>query len=177
VTFEETSLTGAWVVRLEPHADERGYFVRTFSEDAFRERGLDARVAQSSLSWNRTRGTIRGMHYQAAPHEEAKLVSCLRGRLYDVALDLRPGSPTEGTWFGLELTGDELTAFYVPEGVAHGFQTLEDDTLVHYQISVPHSPEASRVVAFDDPAYGIEWPLPPGVMSERDADASRERRR
>lgn len=173
MTFEETPLAGAWVIRLEPHADERGYFVRTFSEDAFRERGLDPRVAQSSLSWNRTRGTIRGMHYQAAPHEEAKLVSCLRGRLYDVALDLRPGSPTEGTWFGVELAGDELTAFYVPEGVAHGFQTLEDDTLVHYQISVPHSPEASRVVAFDDPAYGIEWPLPPGVMSERDAAASR----
>jgi dTDP-4-dehydrorhamnose 3,5-epimerase len=177
VTFEETPLAGTWVIRLEPHQDERGYFVRTFSEDAFRERGLDTRVSQTSLSWNHQSGTLRGMHYQASPHGESKLVSCLQGRIYDVALDLRPGSPSEGEWFSVELGAGDFTSLYVPEGVAHGFQTLEDSTLVHYQISVPQTPDAARIVGFDDPAYGIRWPLPVGVISERDAAASRGARR
>jgi dTDP-4-dehydrorhamnose 3,5-epimerase len=176
MTFEKTKLAGAWVIRLEPYEDERGYFVRTFSEDAFRAHGLDPRVAQTSLSWNRQRGTLRGMHYQASPHGEAKLVSCLRGRLYDVILDLREGSETEGEWLSVELDGDDLTALFVPEGLAHGFQTLEDDTLVQYQISVPFVSDAARVVAYDDSAYAIEWPLPVSVISERDAAASRARR-
>jgi dTDP-4-dehydrorhamnose 3,5-epimerase len=174
VKFEETPLAGAWVVRLDAHEDERGTFVATFREEDFASHGLNPHVSQTSLSWNRVRGTLRGLHLQDPPFAEAKLVSCLRGSLFDVIVDLRDGSPTRNAWFGLELRAGDLSSLYIPEGCAHGFQTLEDDTLVGYVLSAPYRADAARVCAYDDPAFGISWPLPPGPMSARDAAAPRQ---
>ena len=157
------------MIEIEPSVDERGFFARTFSEEEFGLRGLQTRVAQSSISFNRRRGTLRGMHYQAAPHEEAKLVRCTAGAMYDVILDLRSGSPTYLSSWGTELTAANHRMVYVPEGCAHGFMTLEDDSEVSYQISVPFTPAASRGVRWNDPAFSIAWPIEPVVMSNRDA--------
>ncbi|HEX6040824.1 dTDP-4-dehydrorhamnose 3,5-epimerase [Longimicrobium sp.] len=167
--FVPTLLDGAWVVEPEPVEDERGFFARTWCADEFRARGLDPALAQCSVSFNRRRGTLRGMHFQAAPHAEAKLVRCTRGALWDVVVDLRPGSPTFTRWFGVELTADNHRALYVPQGFAHGFQTLADDTEVFYQISVPYAPGAGRGVRWDDPAFGIRWPHADArILSDRD---------
>ncbi len=168
--FVETPLAGAWVVELEPVEDERGSFSRTFDEDAFRSRGLEPAIAQCSVSFNRRRGTLRGMHYQADPYGECKLVRCTRGRIFDVVVDVRRGSPTYTSWFGVELTPDNGRLLYVPEGCAHGFQTLDDATEVSYQISRTFMPDHARGVRFDDPAFGIEWPLPVSVVSRRDSE-------
>jgi dTDP-4-dehydrorhamnose 3,5-epimerase len=173
VLFRESPVAGAFVVEPERIADERGFFARTFSSDEFTARGLDGRVEQCSTSFNPSVGTLRGLHYQAAPHGEAKLVRCTRGAIYDVAVDLRPPSPSYLRWFGLELNADDGLAFYIPEGCAHGFQTLEDATEVHYQISTPYVPAAGRGVRWNDPTFGIEWPPPPPdgrTMSQRDAE-------
>jgi dTDP-4-dehydrorhamnose 3,5-epimerase len=167
--FRETSIPGAWLVTQEPIEDERGQFARTFCATEFASRGLTATVAQSSVSYNRRARTLRGMHYQAQPYPEAKLVTCLRGALFDVIVDLRRGSPTFARWFGFELREGDGTSLFAPEGTAHGFVTLVDDTAVHYQISEAYRPELARGVRFDDPAFGIRWP--PGgdyVMSSRD---------
>ena len=153
----------------EPRADARGFFLRTFCAGEFAAAGLDPAVAQCSLSFNSRRGTLRGMHYQAAPHAEAKLIRCVRGGIYDVIIDLRPASVTFRRHFAVELTCDNRRALYVPRGCAHGFQTLEDDTEVWYQMSVPHVPEASRGVRWDDPAFGITWPIASPVLHPRDA--------
>ena len=153
----------------EPRADARGFFLRTFCAGEFAAAGLDPAVAQCSLSFNSRRGTLRGMHYQAAPHAEAKLIRCVRGGIYDVIVDLRPASVTFRRHFAVELTRDNRRALYVPRGCAHGFQTLEDDTEVWYQMSVPHVPEASRGVRWDDPAFGITWPIASPVLHPRDA--------
>lgn len=168
--FTPTPLAGAIVVSAERMADERGHFARLYCRDEFARHGLDPSLSQCSVSWNRTAGTLRGMHYQAAPHAEAKLVRCTRGALFDVIVDLRPGSGTRGRWFGLELaaTGDDM--LYVPEGFAHGFLTLAADTEVHYQISVPYQPAASRGFRWDDPEVGISWPARPEVISARDRE-------
>jgi dTDP-4-dehydrorhamnose 3,5-epimerase len=168
VRFTETPLAGAFVVELDLLRDERGYFARTFDAGEFAERGLDASVVQCNTSFNERRGTLRGMHYQAAPNGEAKLVRCTRGSVYDVAVDLRDGAPTRGRWFGVELSADNGRMLYIPAGMAHGFQALEDDTELHYQMSHHYVPEAARGVRFDDPAFGIEWPLPDPIVSERD---------
>jgi dTDP-4-dehydrorhamnose 3,5-epimerase len=173
VLFVETPVAGALVVEPQPIEDERGFFARTFSAEEFAERGLDVRVDQCSVSFNARAGTLRGMHYQAAPHGETKLVRCTRGAIFDVAVDLRPDSPTYLRWAGLELTAENGRALYVPEGCAHGFQTLTDGAEVLYQISTPYVPDAARGVRWDDPAFGIEWPeAPPGgrTMSARDAE-------
>jgi dTDP-4-dehydrorhamnose 3,5-epimerase len=130
--------------------------------------GLDPTVVQRSVSYNKLRGTLRGMHYQAAPHQENKLVSCLRGAIFDVVLDLRPASPTYRRWAGANLTAEGFEALYVPKGCAHGFVTLTDDAVVHYEISEFHHPESARGVRYDDPAFGIRWPLQPRVISARD---------
>ena len=168
--FTETRLPGVFVVETEPRGDERGWFARGWCADEFRARGLDPRLAQCSISFNRRSGTLRGMHYQAAPHGEAKLVRCTMGAIYDVVVDLRPGSPTFRRWTAVKMTARNRHMLYVPEGVAHGFQTLEPDTEVFYQISEPHRPEAARGVRWDDPAFGIEWPgAAPRIMSGRDA--------
>lgn len=166
--FEEAPLPGAWVVRLEAHHDERGSFARTFAADEFERRGLDPRVAQCSVSFNPRRGTLRGLHYQADPHGECKLIRCTRGGVYDVLVDLRPGSPTYCGWFGVELTPTGGTMVYAPVGVAHGLLTLADDSEVSYQISAPYVPEAARGVRWDDPVFGIDWPADVEVISERD---------
>lgn len=166
--FRPLPLGGAYVVELEPFADERGFFARTFCRDAFRERGLATDYPQSSVSFNARRGTLRGMHFQAAPHAEAKLVRCTRGQLYDVIVDLRRESPTYCRWEGVELDAARRNALYVPEGFAHGFISLEDETEVFYQISHAYHPESARGVRWDDPAFGIRWPAAPSVISERD---------
>jgi dTDP-4-dehydrorhamnose 3,5-epimerase len=172
MVFRETPVAGSYVVEPERMEDARGFFARTFSADEFAARGLDARVDQCSTSFNAKRGTLRGMHYQAAPHGEAKLVRCTRGAIYDVAVDLRPDSPSYLRWVAAELTAENGHALYVPEGCAHGFQTLEDASEILYQISRAYVPEAARGVRWDDPAFNIAWPpAPPGgrTLAERDA--------
>ena len=166
--FEAVGVVGAWLLRLERLADERGFFGRTWSAEEFGDRGLASVLSQASLSFNTHAGTLRGMHLQAAPKEEAKVVRCVRGAIYDVVLDLRPGSPTYKRWDARELTADNRLSLYVPEGVAHGFQTLNDATEVLYLISQPYDAALARGVRWNDPAFGIEWPLPVGTMSERD---------
>jgi dTDP-4-dehydrorhamnose 3,5-epimerase len=167
--FEPTKLAGVYAVELEPHADERGFFARALSVDEFQAHGLDGRVSQISLSRNVSAGVLRGMHLQRPPHEETKLVRCVRGAVYDVVVDLRRGSPTHGEWVAIELDERSGRAAYVPQGCAHGFQTLEPDSDVLYVISVPHAPDFASGVRWDDPAFGIEWPyLPSRLISERD---------
>jgi dTDP-4-dehydrorhamnose 3,5-epimerase len=163
-----TPLAGAWLIDLERHEDERGYFARAWCEHEFAAHGIPMRVAQCNVSFNRRRGTLRGMHYQAAPHAEAKIVRCPRGAIYDVILDLRPGSPTFRKWFAAELTAENQRMMFVPEGFAHGLQTLVDDTEVFYLMSEFFHPDAARGVRWDDPAFGIEWPIADPVLSERD---------
>jgi dTDP-4-dehydrorhamnose 3,5-epimerase len=169
--LRETPLAGAFVVELESLADERGHFARTFDAKLFAEYGLDARVAQCNSSFNKHAGTLRGMHYQEAPHGEAKLVRVTRGAIYDVIVDLRASSPSRGRWFAVELSSESSSALFVPMGFAHGFQSLLADSEVHYQMSYPYVAEAARGVRFDDPAFGIRWPDPPPggrIVSERD---------
>ena len=168
MTFEEAPLPGSYVIRLEPVIDERGWFARSFDVDRFHELGFDPSVVQCGVSTSSLAGTLRGMHYQSTPHAESKLVRCTRGAIHDVIVDLRPDSPTYCDWFSLELTPGNATMLYVPQGVAHGFQTLRDETEVHYQFSHRHAPAHARGVRFDDPAFGIQWPRPALVVSPRD---------
>ncbi len=169
--FAEAGLAGAWVVEPEPLADARGFFARTFDAAEFARRGLRSAFPQCSVSYNAAAGTLRGLHYQAAPHGEAKLVRCTAGAIYDVIVDLRPGSPTRGRWAAVELTAANRRALYVPEGFAHGFQTLADGSEVFYQISAPFVAEAARGVRWDDAAFGVVWPAAERrVMSDRDRD-------
>jgi dTDP-4-dehydrorhamnose 3,5-epimerase len=169
--FDETKLNGAWVVELDLLGDERGWFARTFDADEFAQRGMDATVAQCNASFNARRGTLRGMHYQAEPHGESKLVRCVRGAMFDVAVDLRRESPTFRAWHGVELSSQNRLAFYIPAGLAHGFQTLTDDCEVLYQMGHHYVPDAARGVRWNDPAFDIEWPDAGGerIVSERDA--------
>jgi dTDP-4-dehydrorhamnose 3,5-epimerase len=169
VRFVETALAGVVVVELEEHVDERGSFARTWCREEMAAAGLSSELAQCSLSRNRRAGTLRGLHFQRAPHEEAKLVRCTRGAIFDVAVDLRGGSPTRGRWVGIQLDPDNGRALYVPEGCAHGFQTLLDDTDVAYMISVPYAPDAADGVRWDDPVLAIDWPnAVDRTISERD---------
>ena len=156
--FTPTKLAGAFVIELERHDDERGFFARTWCRDEFADHGLVPHLAQCSLSRNASSGTLRGMHYQSAPHEETKLVRCTAGAIFDVIIDLRPESQTYGEWLGVELRADDGNALYVPKGFAHGFQTLVDEADVLYMIADPYVPEAASGVRWDDPAFGIEWP-------------------
>lgn len=167
--FRETDVPGAYVIDLDRHADERGFFARSWCRRAFREHGLNPRIVQCNISYNEARGTLRGMHYQMPPHEEAKLVRCTRGRIYDVIIDLRRDSPAFTQYVGIELNDRNRTMLYVPEGVAHGFLTLDDDTEVFYQMSAFYAPEAARGVRWNDPAFGIDWPAPVRQIKERDA--------
>jgi dTDP-4-dehydrorhamnose 3,5-epimerase len=166
--FSDTGIDGAWVIEAERLEDERGFFARTWDADEFADRGLNPGLAQCSISYNRARGTLRGLHYQVAPHEEAKVVRCIAGAIFDVVVDLRPHSSTFKDWFGVELSAANRLALYVPEGCAHGFLTLDEDCEVHYQISHSYAPEAARGVRWDDPAFGIQWPGEVVVMNERD---------
>lgn len=166
--FIATRLTGLWLVEPERIEDERGFFARTWCEREFRERGLNSQWVQCNISFNQKRGTLRGMHYQAAPYEETKLVSCTQGAIYDVAVDLRPGSATFRQWVGAELSAENRRLFYIPAGFAHGFITLEDQSTVFYQMSEFYHAEAARGVRWNDPALGIEWPIPVAVISDKD---------
>lgn len=166
--FRETPLAGAFVIDPERIEDARGFFARSFCAHEFSAHGLDATLVQCNVSFNRAAGTLRGMHYQAAPHEESKLVRCTRGALYDVIVDLRPASPTYRQWFGERLDEDNRRMLFIPPGFAHGFQTLEDDTEVFYQMSAFFQPDAARGVRHDDPVLGIRWPREPVNVSERD---------
>ena len=166
--FEPAPLQGAFVLRLERREDERGFFARSFCESDFRAHGLNPAVAQCNVSWNRRKGTLRGLHYQAKPHEEAKLVRCTRGAVWDVIVDLREGSPTRLRWHALELSADNRLALYVPEGFAHGFQTLQDDCEVLYQMAESYHADLARGVAWNDPRLGIAWPIAEPILSERD---------
>ncbi len=165
----ETPLEGLYLVEATPHADDRGLFARVYDEDAFRSAGLCCDWPQSSLSFNTVRGTLRGLHYQADPHPEPKLVRCARGRIFDVAVDIRPESRTFRQWFGAELSADIRNALYIPAGFAHGFITLDDASEVHYQIGERYRPDLARGLRWNDTAFGIRWPIEPRVISQRDA--------
>jgi len=166
--FTETKLRGAYVIEPEKLEDERGFFARTWSADEFSAKRLNSPLVQCNTSWNKRKGTVRGMHFQDPPHQEAKLVRCTAGALYDVVVDLRRESPTWGQWFGIELSRENLRMIFVPEGFAHGYQTLVDDTDVFYQVSTYYHAESARGVRWDDPTLAIEWPLPISVISQRD---------
>lgn len=167
--FTPARLSGLCLVEMERHEDARGWFARSWCAREFAEHGLTAELAQVSVSFNRLKGTLRGLHYQRPPHAEAKLVRCLTGAIWDVALDLRPASPTLGQWQAFELSAENRRALYVPEGFAHGFQTLAPSSEVLYLISSFHAPEAAAGLRYDDPAFGIPWPLPVTSISPRDA--------
>ena len=168
--FTPTKIAGVWLVELDRRSDERGWFARTWCAEEFSRHGLHPGLSQCSISANARRGTLRGMHYQCAPHAEAKLVRCIRGALYDVGLDLRPASATFRHWVAAELTAENGRALYFPAGCAHGFQTLADHTEVFYSIATPWHPESGRGVRWNDPAFGIQWPLPAeALLSDRDA--------
>ena len=167
--FNKTAINGAFVIDIERREDDRGFFARAWCKREFAEHGLSAELAQVNISFNKERGTLRGMHYQIAPYQETKLVRCARGAIFDVIIDLRPESPTYRQWLGVELSPDAHRMLYVPESCAHGFQVLEDNTEVTYQVSQVYSPQAERGVRWDDPAFGIEWPMEVRVISEKDA--------
>lgn len=166
--FREVELRGVFVIELERLEDERGFFARTWCREELEARGLVARIAQCSIAWNEMKGTLRGMHYQADPHGETKIVRCTRGAAHDVLVDLRPASATFRRWIAVELDEDHRRMVYVPEGVAHGYQTLVDGTELEYQISEPYAPASARGVRWDDPAFGIEWPPGERIISARD---------
>ena len=166
--FTETPLIGAFVVELQPHKDDRGLFARTFCAREFGAQGLIETFVQCNTSWNTSKGTVRGLHYQLPPSSEAKLVRCTAGAMWDVIVDLRPASPTYLQHIGVELTAANRRALYIPEMFAHGFQTLEDGTEVFYQMSEFYAPELSTGLRFDDPKLGIDWPLPALAISDKD---------
>ena len=168
VRFIETSLKGAYLVEIEPVQDERGFFARCWCEREFARRGLVSNFVQCNISFNRSKGTVRGMHFQAAPHEESKLVRCTAGAIQDVIVDLRPNSPTFRQWLGAELSAGNRKMLFVPKGFAHGFQTLTDDTEVEYQMSEFHVIESARGYRWDDPAFRISWPLAVSAISDGD---------
>ena len=168
--FIETPIAGAWLVEPEPRGDERGFFSRLWCRDELAARGLNGNFVQCNNSFSRSRGTLRGLHYQAPPHAEAKLVSCVRGRIFDVIVDLRGDSPTCRRWFGRELTQDNRLMIYVPEGCAHGYLTLEDASEVIYPVTAAYHAGLERGLRGDDPAIGIEWPISPSILSQKDRE-------
>lgn len=161
--FRRQPIVDCYVVALEPFEDERGFFARAFSTDEFEAHGMEPTISQVNISLSRNAGTTRGVHWQDPPHAEAKLVRCIRGSIYDVCVDVRPGSDTAGQWVGVELTADNHLALYVPPGCGHAHQTLEDDTELLYTTSAPYAPHAERGARWDDPTFGIEWPLTEGL--------------
>ena len=167
--FLPTKFDTAWLIEPDRHVDERGFFARTWCRREFEDHGINSDSVQCNVSFNRRKGTLRGMHFQAEPHQEAKLVRCTQGAIYDVIIDLRNGSRTFGEWQGVELTAANRNSLFVPEGFAHGFQTLEDSTEISYQMSDYFQPESARGIHFSDRTIGIVWPLAASVISERDA--------
>jgi dTDP-4-dehydrorhamnose 3,5-epimerase len=168
--FTPTKLAGAYIVEPEPIEDQRGSFARTFCRNEFAELGLQTEWVQCNISFNKKKGTLRGMHYQAAPYQEVKLVRCTAGAIYDVIIDLRPDSATYTQWVAVELTAEHRQMLYVPEDFAHGFLTLEDDTEIFYQMTQFYAPEAARGQRWDDPAFDIHWPENITTISPKDRD-------
>jgi dTDP-4-dehydrorhamnose 3,5-epimerase len=166
--FTETKLAGAFLIEPERFEDDRGFFALTWSQHVFAEHGLESRQVECNISFNRKCGTLRGMHYQANPNEQVKLVRCTAGAIFDCIIDLRPSSPTFKDWVGFELTAENRLMLYVPIGLAHGFQTLQDDSELFYQMSERYIPGSGRGVRWNDPAFGISWPRPISVIAERD---------
>lgn len=166
--FSEGKLEGAYVIDIEKFEDERGFFGRAYCRDEFSEHDLAQHMVQANVSYSKSQGTLRGLHYQTAPHQEAKLMRCTRGAIFDVIVDVRPQSSTYMQWMGVELTADNYRMLYVPEGCAHGFITLQDDTEVLYQVSAFYAPNHEKGIRYDDPAIGIEWPTDVKVISEKD---------
>ena len=166
--FVQSSIAGAWLIEPEPHTDDRGRFMRAWCRREFSEHGIDFMPVQANMGFSRHRGTIRGLHYQVAPALEAKLVRCTRGTIFDVVVDLRPDSPTYGGWYGIDLSAENGRMLLVPEGCAHGCQSIEDETEIHYMASAYFSPGEARGLRYDDPAISINWPLPVSKISEQD---------
>jgi dTDP-4-dehydrorhamnose 3,5-epimerase len=166
--FTPSRIPGAWVIDIVPIHDDRGFFAMTWQPEAFRRHGIDPALAQCNLAYNHKRGTLRGMHFQNAPHAQAKIVRATRGALLDVIVDLRPDSPTYRQWDAVELSADNRRMFYMPEGVAHGYLTLTDDVEAYYHASATWAPQAESGVRWNDPAFGITWPFEPAVISEKD---------
>jgi dTDP-4-dehydrorhamnose 3,5-epimerase len=166
--FTKTNLVGVCVIDPNPHKDERGWFMRVWCAREFAEHGLDFIPVQANMGFSINKGTVRGMHFQKAPASEAKLVRCTRGAIYDVALDIKLGSPTYGKWYGAELTAENGRMLYVPEHCAHGYQTLKEHTEIYYLTSGYYTPKLASGVRFDDPAFGIQWPIPATAVSEQD---------
>lgn len=166
--FQETELRGAWLVELTPIRDERGFFSRTFCTQEFASHGLWTRFEQHSISYSRQKGTVRGLHFQRSPYAEVKIVSCQKGAIWDVIVDLRPESPTFGRWKSFEITEQNYKRLYIPRGFAHGFQSLVDEVEINYLISDTYVPEASAGYRYNDPAFNITWPLPPAAISGKD---------
>lgn len=168
--FDETTLPGVFLVDLQPSVDDRGFFARGWCQNEFANHGLTANISQVNISQNHQAGTIRGLHLQMAPHAEAKLVRCSKGRIFDVAIDMRPSSPTYLHWVGHELSDRNRSALFIPEGFAHGYQTLTDDTEVFYLISESYAPGAEAGFRYDDPRIGIKWPMKVKSISDKDAN-------
>lgn len=166
--FEEVYLSGAFIITLEPIHDERGFFARSFCKKELEERGLQSDFVQCNISHNHKKSTLRGLHYQIPPHEEVKIVSCRQGAIYDVIVDIRPDSPTLGRWMGIELSSENHRALYIPQGFAHGFQTLSDDAEVFYLMGDYYHPQAARGIRWNDEALAITWPNKDIIMSQRD---------
>jgi dTDP-4-dehydrorhamnose 3,5-epimerase len=166
--FKKTAFDGVYLIELDQNIDERGFFARSFCKKEFQENDIDLDIAQSNISFNKKKGTLRGMHYQVSPHAEAKLVSCPRGAVYDVIIDLRLNSPTYCKWLAVELSAQNYRSLYIPKGFAHGFQALSDDTVVLYQMSESYHPESARGIRWDDPLFLIEWPSNNQVISVKD---------
>jgi dTDP-4-dehydrorhamnose 3,5-epimerase len=167
--FEQTPLPGAYLIDLQPIEDGRGFFSRTFCRHEFEKHGLNPAISQCNVALNIVRGTLRGMHYQVAPFREVKVIRCIGGAILDVIIDLRPDSPAYRRWFGVELSARNRRALYVPEGFAHGYLTLSDNTEIQYMVSEFYSPAHERGIRWNDPAFAIEWPMAPRVISDKDA--------
>jgi len=172
--FFETKLKGSFIIEIEKLEDERGFFARIWDQKKFAEMGLNPKLSQSSVSFNKKRGTLRGIHYQITPYQETKLVRCNRGKIFDVIIDLRENSKTYRQWLGIEINSENNNMLYIPEGFAHGFQTLEDNTEVFYQISQEHMPEYARGKLWNDPIFNISWPIKSPIMSDKDKQWPKE---
>lgn len=166
--FTETKLSGVFIIEPERLEDDRGFFARVFDEKVFRQKGIEFNLVESSVSFNKKKGTLRGMHYQARPHAESKIVRCTMGKIYDVVIDLRPKSKTFKKWFAIELTAENRRMLFIPKGLAHGFMTLEDNCEIEYQMDQAYVPESSTGIKYDDKEFGVVWPMEPEVISPKD---------
>jgi dTDP-4-dehydrorhamnose 3,5-epimerase len=166
--FKETKLKGAFIIEAQKITDDRGFFGRSWCKKEFEANGLNSNVVQANLSYSKTKGTLRGLHYQVAPYSETKAIRCFTGSIYDVIIDIRPDSPTFRQWIGVELSGENGLMLYIPEGFAHGFMTLQDNSLINYLNTAYYTPGAEGGIMYNDPAFNVEWPMEPSIISDKD---------